>query len=115
MKGVDAVAAIGASGMADMDKLSNWIAQSRLDPNDPSNADLMYLLRVSAPVCVFGTSSIGKVYAHLHPQLPYTHSCTYRNVEQISPWALKDKHSVRPKLIRDEISFILPGYIGKMV
>ena len=46
MKGVDPVAAIGVSGMADMDKLTSWIAQSRLDPNDPSNADLMYLLRV---------------------------------------------------------------------
>ena len=50
MKGVDAVAAIGATGMADMDKLSNWIQQSRLDPNDPNNADLMYLLRVSVSI-----------------------------------------------------------------
>ena len=47
MKGVDAVAAIGASGMADMDQLAKWIAKSRLDPNDPNNADLMYMLRVS--------------------------------------------------------------------
>lgn len=47
MKGVDAIAAIGASGMADMDKLSKWIAKSRLDPNDPDNAELMFLMRVS--------------------------------------------------------------------
>ena len=48
MKGMDAVAAIGASGMSDMDQLSKWITQSRLDPNDPSNADLMYLMKVSS-------------------------------------------------------------------
>ena len=48
MNGMDAVAAIGVSGMSDMDKLTKWIAESRLDPNDPSNADLMYLFRVSS-------------------------------------------------------------------
>ena len=47
MKGMDAVAAIGVAGMSDMDKLTKWIAESRLDPNDPSNAELMYLMRVS--------------------------------------------------------------------
>ena len=46
MKGMDAVAGIGMAGMQDMDKLSEWIAQSRLDPNDPSNAALMYMMRV---------------------------------------------------------------------
>ena len=46
MKGMDAVAGIGMTGMADMDKLSKWIAESRLDPNDPSNANLMHLMRV---------------------------------------------------------------------
>ena len=45
MKNMDAVAAIGASGMADMDKLTKWISEAHLDPNDPSNADLMHLLR----------------------------------------------------------------------
>ena len=46
MKGIDALAAIGASGLTDLDKLTKWIAESRLDPNDPSNADLVCLLRV---------------------------------------------------------------------
>lgn len=45
MKGIDAVAAIGMAGMADMDRLNEWIKRSHLDPNDPSNAELMYLLR----------------------------------------------------------------------
>ncbi|XP_013408980.1 coiled-coil and C2 domain-containing protein 2A-like isoform X3 [Lingula anatina] len=45
MKGLDAVAAIGASAMVDMEKLSKWIAESRLDPNDPSNADLVYMMK----------------------------------------------------------------------
>ncbi len=46
MKGMDPVAAIGVSGMADMDQLSRWIAKSHLDPNDPSNAELMHMLKV---------------------------------------------------------------------
>ena len=46
MKMMDAVAALGVAGMSDMDKLTKWIAESRLDPNDPSNAELMYLMRV---------------------------------------------------------------------
>ncbi|XP_078612714.1 coiled-coil and C2 domain-containing protein 2A-like isoform X1 [Branchiostoma floridae x Branchiostoma japonicum] len=37
----DPVAAIGATGMVDMEKLADWIEESRLDPNDPSNAALM--------------------------------------------------------------------------
>ena len=47
MKGLDAVSGIGMSGMQDMDKLTDWIANSKLDPNDPSNAALMYLMRVN--------------------------------------------------------------------
>ena len=47
MKGVDPIAAIGMSNMADIDKLSQWVMKSGLDPNDPSNADLMFLLQVS--------------------------------------------------------------------
>lgn len=46
MKRLDPVAAIGASAMVDVDKLSKWFSESRLDPNDPSNADLVYLFRV---------------------------------------------------------------------
>ncbi|XP_074640810.1 coiled-coil and C2 domain-containing protein 2A-like isoform X2 [Tubulanus polymorphus] len=45
MKNRDAVSAIGAAGMVDLEKLSKWIAESRLDPNDPSNADLVYLMK----------------------------------------------------------------------
>lgn len=48
MKGMDAVSGIGIEGMHDMDTLADWIAKSRLDPNDPSNAALMYLMRVSS-------------------------------------------------------------------
>ncbi|XP_064626685.1 coiled-coil and C2 domain-containing protein 2A-like isoform X3 [Lineus longissimus] len=44
-KKFDAVQAIGASGMVDLDKLSKWIAEARLDPNDPTNADLVYLMK----------------------------------------------------------------------
>lgn len=43
---MDAIACIGASGLSDMKKLSKWAAESRLDPNDPSNAMLMQLLTV---------------------------------------------------------------------
>ena len=32
--------------MMDMDKLSKWLADSRIDPNDPANSELVYLLRV---------------------------------------------------------------------
>ena len=46
MKGLDAVAAIGASGVSDPEQLLKWISKSRLDPNDPANTDLMTLLRV---------------------------------------------------------------------
>ena len=46
VKGRDAVTEIGASAMMDMDKLSKWLADSRIDPNDPANSELVYLLRV---------------------------------------------------------------------
>ncbi|KAK7488454.1 hypothetical protein BaRGS_00020239, partial [Batillaria attramentaria] len=45
MKKMDPLAAIGATGVVNMDKLSKWFQESRLDPNDPANADLVYLLR----------------------------------------------------------------------
>ncbi|XP_067678650.1 coiled-coil and C2 domain-containing protein 2A-like [Haliotis asinina] len=44
MKQMDPVSAIGASGVVNMEKLAKWFEQSRLDPNDPANADLVYLL-----------------------------------------------------------------------
>ena len=47
MKKMDPVAAIGATGVMDLQKLAKWFADSRLDPNDPSNADIVYMLRVS--------------------------------------------------------------------
>ena len=46
-KRLDVIQSIGMSSAADLDKLTKWIEESRLDPNDPSNADLMYLMRVS--------------------------------------------------------------------
>ena len=55
MKGMDAVAGIGMTGMADMDKLTKWISESRLDPNDPSNAELMHLMRVPSDCDIYTT------------------------------------------------------------
>lgn len=46
MKKMDPLAAIGASGVVNLDKLCKWFQESRLDPNDPANADLVYLLGV---------------------------------------------------------------------
>lgn len=50
VKGKDAVTEIGASAMMDMERLSKWLSDSRIDPNDPANSELVYLLRVSAVV-----------------------------------------------------------------
>lgn len=50
-KGRDAVTEIGASAMMDMDKLSKWLADCRVDPNDPANSELVYLLRVKLTFC----------------------------------------------------------------
>ncbi|XP_067845649.1 coiled-coil and C2 domain-containing protein 2A isoform X2 [Heptranchias perlo] len=44
LKHMDAISSIGASGLTDMKKLAKWAAESRLDPNDPSNAALMQLI-----------------------------------------------------------------------
>lgn len=44
---LDAVSYIGASGLYDMKKIGEWARQSRLDPNDPKNASIMQLLKVS--------------------------------------------------------------------
>ena len=46
VKHLDAVAAIGATGMIDPEKLAKWVAEARLDPNDPANANLLYLMKV---------------------------------------------------------------------
>lgn len=43
----DPISDIGMSGLCDMEKLTKWIEESRLDPNDPGNADIMHLMRVS--------------------------------------------------------------------
>ncbi|XP_037830013.1 coiled-coil and C2 domain-containing protein 2A isoform X1 [Kryptolebias marmoratus] len=45
---LDAVTSIGASGLYDMKKISEWATQSRLDPNDPKNASIMQLLKVAS-------------------------------------------------------------------
>ncbi|XP_061593922.1 coiled-coil and C2 domain-containing protein 2A [Cololabis saira] len=45
---LDAVAYIGASGLYDMKKISQWATQSRLDPNDPKNASIMQQLKVAS-------------------------------------------------------------------
>lgn len=47
MKGYDAIAALGVSRMQDIEKLTKWIIKSNLDPNDPRNADLINLIKVS--------------------------------------------------------------------
>lgn len=43
---MDPVAAIGATGVVNLRKLAKWFQESRMDPNDPVNADLVYLLEV---------------------------------------------------------------------
>uniref|UniRef100_A0A8C9V647 Coiled-coil and C2 domain containing 2A n=1 Tax=Scleropages formosus TaxID=113540 RepID=A0A8C9V647_SCLFO len=48
LRQTDAIACIGASGLSDMKRLSKWAAESRLDPNDPSNVVLMQLLTVAS-------------------------------------------------------------------
>jgi len=53
MKKMDPLAAIGAAGVMDIKKLADWFATSRLDPNDPSNADIVYMLRVFSLLLLF--------------------------------------------------------------
>lgn len=47
MKNYDAIMALGVSHMQDIEKLAKWIVKSNLDPNDPKNADLINLIKVS--------------------------------------------------------------------
>uniref|UniRef100_A0A8C8S000 Coiled-coil and C2 domain containing 2A n=1 Tax=Pelusios castaneus TaxID=367368 RepID=A0A8C8S000_9SAUR len=56
LKNIDAIASIGTSGLTDMKKLAKWAAETKLDPNDPKNADLMHLIMVatSGDACVPG-------------------------------------------------------------
>lgn len=46
MRKMDPMSAIGASGVVDVQKLAKWFEEARLDPNDPANADLVYMLKV---------------------------------------------------------------------
>ncbi|XP_067386470.1 coiled-coil and C2 domain-containing protein 2A isoform X2 [Emydura macquarii macquarii] len=56
LKNIDAIASIGTSGLTDMKKLAKWAAETKLDPNDPKNADLMQLIMVatSGDACIPG-------------------------------------------------------------
>ncbi|XP_069126927.1 coiled-coil and C2 domain-containing protein 2A-like isoform X2 [Argopecten irradians] len=45
IKKMDPMQAVSPSGKVDLEKLSKWFEESRLDPNDPSNADLVYMLK----------------------------------------------------------------------
>ena len=45
MKKLDPLSAVGPSGVVDIEKLAKWFEESRLDPNDPDNADLVYMLK----------------------------------------------------------------------
>jgi coiled-coil and C2 domain-containing protein 2A len=55
MKKMDPIAALGATGVVNMEKLTKWFYESRLDPNDPANADLLYLIGVS----------VSRIFPHL--------------------------------------------------
>ncbi|XP_071499381.1 coiled-coil and C2 domain-containing protein 2A-like [Diadema antillarum] len=45
MKQVDALAAIGATGIIDDKKLVKWLLEARLDPNDPANSFLIQMIK----------------------------------------------------------------------
>lgn len=53
---------LGMHALADIDKLSEWIDKSKLDPNDPSNADLMFLMKVSQTLPDADLSQISKYH-----------------------------------------------------
>jgi len=53
----DPIADIGMAGLCDMEKLTKWIEESRLDPNDPGNADIMHLMRVHCLVILLAMST----------------------------------------------------------
>lgn len=45
---LDPLAAIGVSGINDRKQLLKWVESSRLDANDPNNADLIYALKTQS-------------------------------------------------------------------
>lgn len=47
VKHIDAVAALGATGVIDIKQLTEWAEKAKLDPNDPANAFLLNVLKVS--------------------------------------------------------------------
>lgn len=56
---MDPIAAIGATGVMDLQKLAKWFADSRLDPNDPNNANIVYMLRVSTLTIYLSLQDMG--------------------------------------------------------
>ncbi|XP_033097939.1 coiled-coil and C2 domain-containing protein 2A-like isoform X1 [Anneissia japonica] len=42
----DAMSALGAGGVIDIEKLSMWINEARLDPNDPVNSNLIHTVKM---------------------------------------------------------------------
>eukprot|EP00112_Aurelia_sp_Birch-Aquarium-sp1_P013608 Seg2891.1 transcript_id=Seg2891.1/GoldUCD/mRNA.D3Y31 product="Coiled-coil and C2 domain-containing protein 2A" protein_id=Seg2891.1/GoldUCD/D3Y31 len=42
----DALSALGAAGVVDMEMLISWITEANLDPNDPTNADILNLAKL---------------------------------------------------------------------
>lgn len=47
VKHIDAIAALGATGVGDLKQLMAWAEKAKLDPNDPSNTFLLHALKVS--------------------------------------------------------------------
>ena len=44
---MDAITTLGLAALNDVDKLITWVRNTNIDPNDPANSELMFLLRVS--------------------------------------------------------------------
>ena len=80
VKGRDAVTEIGASAMMDMDKLSKWLADSRIDPNDPANSELVYLLRVKFMYDIDHILLLGHRVFNVRPAFFYTKPFVYNSV-----------------------------------
>ena len=66
LKRADAISSIGTSGLTDMKKLAKWAAESKLDPNDPSNAPLMQLISVMwQEIWTHTTSPLGVIITEM--------------------------------------------------
>lgn len=71
LKRADAISSIGTSGLTDMKKLAKWAAESKLDPNDPSNGPLMQLISVTrqeagrTPLLQRGKPQKGWLFTHV--------------------------------------------------